>query len=529
VPTPAPPTFRIEAQLGVTAFFVNTSFVNPNFIGGGSSWEDLTPDVVGDSFSMQYGIVGSTPTDRTASAGSLRFTLRNDDWNSAGVEGYYSPFHASKRVGFDYNIPIRLVITYDGITTYKFYGSLADVVPRVAEFPVTECIALDIFDDFARIEEPELPVQINKRGDEILNTMFDLMTTQPVRRDFEVGQETWAVALDGGTGQKLTVRERINQINLSEFGYCYPVGDRVSGGTVKWESRRHRAANPVVRMLLTDAEILLDGSFSVQGSRDDFYRSVNVTVFPTNDIPSTLIDVLFSLQTTQTNVLPGETNSSIFGPYRDPVNNDQVGGTDTVDPVANLDYKMNAAADGSGIDLTANFTVTSSRTAAGVRFTITNNGTVAGYVTKLQQRGRKVARSPVMLTASVSGSYGDQILDLEMPFQNNVNVGRDVAQYLSQTLSETYPNLPPVKFLASRDDAHLHVAFELEPGDRIAITEHTTGVDSRQYTINSVRLDVTAEDLIWCTWGLESASTQRYWMIGIVGSSEIGIDTNFGF
>ncbi len=525
--TVADPIFRIECQLGETAFFVNTTAIGNIDVIGGGGWSDLMPDVVG-GFKCHYGIDGNSPTDRTASAGSLTFTLRNDDANSIDTEGAYSPFSAVRRGGFNYNIPVRLVIIYDGITTYKFYGSLADVVPRVAEFHTTDCVALDIFDDFARIDEPELPTQINKRGDEILNTIFDAMTTQPVRRQFEVGQETWAIALDGGTGQKMKVRERINQINLSEFGYCYPIGDQLGGGTVVWESRRHRAANPTVHFWILDSDILRDGSFSVSGSRDDFYRNVEVAIYPTNDIPTTPIGVIFALQTSQTMLLPGETNSSIFGPYRDETNT-QVGGTETVDPQPFVDYVMNTSADGTGTDVTANFTVTSSRTAAGVRFTIVNNGSVAGFVTKLQQRGKAVKRTEVLVDSVVAGSYGDQLLEVAMPFQNNVNVGKDVADYLAKTLSQSYANLSSVRFLASRDSTHLLVAFGLEPGDRIAISESVIGLDFREYTINSVTLEVTPDHLVYCSWGLEPASTQRFWMIGFAGASEIGVTTVFGF
>lgn len=522
------PIFRIECQLGETAFIVGNlnSIGNPDVIGGGT-WSDLMADVVG-GFRCHYGIDGNSPNDRTASAGSLTFTLRNDERNSVLTEGAYSPFSPVKRAGFNYNIPVRLVIIYGGITTYKFFGSLADVVPRINDFNTTDCTALDIFDDFARIEEPELPIQLNKRGDEILNAMFDAMTTQPVRRQFEVGQETWAIALDGGTGQKMKVRERINQIDLSEFGYCYPIGDQIGGGTVVWESRRHRAANPTVHFWLLNSDILRDGSFSVNGSRNDFYRNVEVAVYPTNDVSVTPISVLFDLQTTQTVILPGETNTSIFGPYRDNTNT-QVGGTETVDPQPFVDYVMNTSADGTGTDITLNFIVTSSRTAAGVRWTITNNGSVAGFIRKLQQRGKAVKRTEILIDSVVAGSYGDQLLEIAMPFQNNVNVGKDVADYLAKTFSQSYANLPPVRFLASRDSTHLLVAFGLEPGDRIAITEDVIGLDQREYTINSVTLEVTDEHLVYCTWGLEPASSQRYWLMGSVGSSEIGLTTVFGF
>jgi len=66
-------------------------------------WESRAADPI----VCEYGIRDEGPQARVADPGYLTFTLDNSALNSGGVAGYYSLFHASKRSGFDYNIPVR--------------------------------------------------------------------------------------------------------------------------------------------------------------------------------------------------------------------------------------------------------------------------------------------------------------------------------------------------------------------------------------------------------------------------------------
>ncbi len=482
----------------------------------------------------EYGIQGNTPTDRIASAGTLSFALDNTTANSGGVVGYYSLLHPDQRTGFDLNVPVRLVLrapaVAGGAPFYKFRGVLdsANPDPGRSLSRLVHCEAVDIFDEWAKIDEPDLAPQLDKRSDELFTTLVDALTTQPITRDVETGIGVFPIAFDGGTGQKLTVRERVNQLCLSEGGYCYPLGDMSEGGTVRFESRRHRASNPQVLYTLSDDMV----GVIVPGSRGDVYRSVRVTVHPTNDLNLASPIVLFALQTSSTVLQPGETNDTIFGPYRDPDTRDQIGGLATdpaYDPVAVTDYTMNSQQDGTGTDLTAYFTVDASRTAAGVRFTITNSGTLAGYLTKLQQRGLPIIRYTALIEKTVAGSYGDQVLELDLPYSADVNFAADMATYLAGLLKTPFARADSVTFLANKNTAAMDAALTREPGDRVAISETVTGLADARFTINSVRLEYAAPHLLWCTWGLEAAGRQAFWLWGVPGASEWDETTVYGF
>jgi hypothetical protein len=284
--------------------------------------------------------------------------------------------------------------------------------------------------------------------------------------------------------------------------------------------------HPDVLQNLTD-DVIQDGGLAVPSSRDQIFSTVQVFVRPSR-VDTSATTVLFSLQSASTLVNPGVTNTQLFGPYRDPSNNDQIGGTAQVDPVATTDYTMNSQADGLGTDLTSAFTVTASYSGLGVRFTITNTGTTPGYVTKLQLRGKGIYRYDAMIEVVVPGAaYGTQILGLEMTFQNDTNVGTDVANYLAQALSVPLARVQSVRFLANDSEALLLAAILREPGDRVSVSEVVTSID-HEFTINGVRLELQPGNLLYCTWWLETGS-QRHWLWGVPGSSEWGLTTFYGF
>jgi hypothetical protein len=483
----------------------------------------------------EYGIRGNTPTDRVANSGTLKFALNNSQFNSAQRLGYYSLLHANRRTGFDLNIPVRLQLMCPSVNGgegyYKFLGTLDDAVPDPGIYGprLTFCTATDIWEDYGLINEPDVPLQQGQRFDQIATTILDAMNIQPPARDVQTGSETYAFALDGGTGQKIKVRERFQQLAMSEYGYFYTRGGTTTPGTFVGENRHHRVSNQSVRFTL-DNTMDRDG-LAVPAARRDVYRTIRVTVHPTNDIDTTTAIVLFSIQQTETLIQAGETNDYIFGAYFDPVSHEGIGGyspSPTYDLVAGSDYTMNTAADGTGTDQTASFTVSASRTGLGVRFTITNNGSVAAFVTKLQVRGIPIYRYDLTVIKSVAGAYGDNVLDLDMPFQNSANVAQDIAVAVQDRYSTPFAQAPAVRFLANRSIAHLTAALQLEPGDRVAVVEELTGLASA-FTINGVHLEVQAGGLLWCQWYVEPASAKQYWLIGIVDVSELGVSTVLGY
>lgn len=498
------------------------------------AWQDITDQWRADvPFVCTYGIEGHHPIDRVANTGSLTFQL--DNGARPGIPlGWSSVISASRQPGFNLNIPVRWSLGQAvGPRYYKFLGSLVDAIPDTGQYGErrSHCTALDWWDDAARMVTPDLPAQQNQRADQLVATLLDALPTQPTprlpNRTIETGIETFPWSLDGGTGQRLTVRERIHQFALSEFGYAYLKGDQVTGGRFVFENQQHRSANPVTTFTLDDSMIV---GMMAPGSRDDIYSNVQVSVHPTI-VDATASAVLYSLQTSTFQVPAGQTNTSLFGPYRDEVSADLIGATGQLQPVPNTDYTMNSAQDGTGTDLTGAFpvgSVVASFTGVGVRFTITNTGGQDAYITKLQVRGRRITRVVTILESTVVRGYTDRTLEFDMPFQGSINTGSDIATFLAEVYAQPYANIEWVKFCATKSSALFQAAMEREPGDRIVLSEAVTGIEGQPFTINRVTLECTPT-VLWCTWGLEQASAQQFWMLGTAGFGELGISTTLGF
>src|SRR5215471_3510409 len=525
---------KVELALNDVGFF-DTTFFDPSFFDLGSLWHDvlLETDVrTASNVVVEYGIKGNSPADRVASTGSATFGLDNSQANSSGLIGYYSLLNTNKRSGFDLNIPVRVSFSSPDVasstTYYKFYGSLDTAIPipgRSLE-RVTHCVAVDLWDDYARIDEPDIALQTSKRADETLTTLLNALNVQPTTRSLETGSETYVYSVDGATGQKLKVRERIAQLTASEFGYCYTKGGTTSGGVFQFENRHHRVTDPTIQVTLNNT---MDG-LVVPGSRRDVFRTVQVFVHPTNDVGTASTIVLWSIQNSTTLIRASETNTFLFGAFFDPTTHNEIGGTSTIDPVATTDYTFNSASDGTGTDLTGNFTVTASRTGLGVRWTIVNNSTTTpAYITKLQVRGKPIYRFDAMLEVSIAGSYGDQVMKIDMPFQNSTNVGQDVATAMADRFSMPFAQVEWVRFNANKSTALMTAALQREIGDRIALTETVSGLSAHEFIINGCRLEYTPERQLWCTWYLEAASNAHYFLLGTTGFAELGTTTVLGF
>ena len=117
------------------------------------AWTDISSDVLAD-LSCTYGISGGGANDRVASTGSFTFQLNNSTSNSAGLLGYYSIGHPNCRAGFQLGAIVRLGLTYDGTTYYKFLGSIDSVSPETGRYRGrrVSVVATDAMDAFARFK-----------------------------------------------------------------------------------------------------------------------------------------------------------------------------------------------------------------------------------------------------------------------------------------------------------------------------------------------------------------------------------------
>lgn len=509
------------------------------------AWESLRADISPvDPIAFEYAFRGGDSfNDPIAPAGELQFSLANGVWNSGLAVGYYSPRHPNCRPGFTYGVPIRLSMGYAGMTPskwYKFYGKLGNVVvvPGVHEERLVRCQVLDIMDDFSRTPAPALETKFDREGALLVQDIIEALPEdlQPNTLILETSQiGNFPVAFDTLREDSKSVREAIGDVVRSYMGRVFPVGvgpDNEPGGALSVHNRQYAAVNPTLFAEFGGNDILV-GSMTVPGSRDDVVRSIEVVTHPTktDDAPV----ALYSLENASLLVQNGETFTGLTGSYRHPNNPSglaSVGGTSMVTPVAYTDYTMNSAADGSGLDLTADFVVVADFFATAVHFSFTNNSGNPGYVTFLQTRGLGIYRFTSSFKYLIDETNGGQDIQIDMPIQSDANVGRDVALYLGNRLSKQLPRVTSLTFVANADTNKMFAAICGEPGMRISVTEGVTGLDHAEFTVSGIRMELVQADrtlLANCTWFLEPADTQKYWQFDVAGSSEFDVSTVLGF
>ncbi len=504
-------TFRVEAEL------------SPGV------WSNISADLVAaEGLRIDYGIQGNGPLDSVAGTGMLEFTLRNDAGNAGGTQGWYSPLHASVRAGWNYDVPVRVIFTY-GTDRTKFYGKLRVITPDAGAYrrQRVSVVAYDLMRDLAEADIREVDLQVNKSEDELVEAVLAALPadSQPVATDLDAGVDLVPYAFhDVGDAEKAL--SLMKKVAVSSLAFLAMTGS----GTLIMRNRQSRALGTSA---FTFANTM--HGLAVPSSLDQTYDAVRATTHPKTIDPAATT-VLYALTGTPPSVAAGAT-LVLWGAYRSSDDATRlIGGLTVVDPlVSGTDYAGNAAADGSGADLTTDLAVTIDPFATTCKFTITNNGASTVYLVDgsgnpfLQCRGKRVLDDGPRTFEASTGSFPVRTLAVDLPYQDDDYFGASVASYLKAQYATLANQIDEIEFLANDSDALMTQALDREPGDIITITETMTGVSAVKAVIHRVSLEVSASGLLTCRWGLAPASPFTFWQWGVPGASEWGETTVYGF
>lgn len=515
--------------------------------GAGVGWTDISVDVrLGEApVVAEYGIRGTGPLDRVASTGTLTFALDNTVSNSGWKQGYYSPGHANARTGFELGIVVRLAIIDNatGARHYKFRGTLISVQPDAGlkRRQAVSCTVVDWIDEAARAKIRDVNTQTDKRSDQIIDTLITTaVTRQPVTKSLRVGQGEFPFALDNMQDNSTPVLRAIADCVMSELGYFYVKGDTSEGGTAVFEDRHKRVLDGAAEATFNDTMLDVDAV----RTRDDIINRVHVIVHP-RKIDAAATTVLYELTPTETvpSVVAGGT-IALHGLYRDATGRFiRLGGSEQVTPASTTDYTANAAADGSGADLTASVAVTAAFSSNGVTFTITNNhASATAYITKLQVRGKGVYDTYETMVeaqhASSQTTYGESAVVIDLPYEDDVNIAQGVADQQLQVYKDPRYTVRAVTVSGQKSAALMTQCLAREPGDKIAIVETVTGLTNTAsdgtefaYYIQQVRFEIRVASKVYATWTLAPTiqSQSGAWILERTGFSELGETTYLGY
>ena len=301
------------------------------------------------------------------SVGKLSGMFNNFD-GRFNVENVSSPYYPYIPVGKEMRLRVR---TPSEQRFAVFAGMVEDLVPD-SKIASTAAITAE---DGVRLlkQEGSIAVQTSIRTDEAIPLMLtDIGWPSRWGSDIDIGADV----RDYWWLDRESVLEAIHDLADSELGSVWIGAD----GKLKFRSRY--TSIPIVASL-TAGDFLL-GSIETPRPWEMVRNSLRVNVYP--PVLETAVEVW---KWQEIPLIAAGGSRTVFTPFT--YNGENVPVESLVAPVATTDYTANSLADGSGTNLTANFSVTVLDQFSGTaKLLIANNGGTGGYPTLMRLRANAI-------------------------------------------------------------------------------------------------------------------------------------------
>lgn len=458
-------------------------------------WTDITTDTMASAgLSASRGIQAGGPLDRVATTGLCEFTLKNGPTSDdvARPNGYYSLASSACRTGWTFGAPVRIRYTISATPYTLWTGSLRSATPTTGRYGerTVRVLAVDAMNALAETDVRTISPQVSQTENAIIAAIIAALPTasQPTM-SYDTSLDTYPYALDNASSGNKALG-LIADVVMSAQAFCFCKAD----GTVRIENRLARPSR-ASSYTFTDATLW---GLEVPGDTAGLYNRVRTVIHP-RSIDAAATTVLFGITTAQE--VPANSSITIWGDYANPTNAAQlIGGTAAVTPiVSGTDYAGNAAADGSGANVTASLSVVTTAYAAAVQFVVTNSSgsdiflVNTSGVPLLQLRGKGIYdEAPVSYDAASVQSYGERIAIVDLPYQDNGNTAQERATFLERQYRSLSAQVTSLTFSASTSSALLTQGVTREIGDVITITETMSGLVAVDAVIHAIAWSFTA-------------------------------------
>jgi hypothetical protein len=441
--------------------------------------------------------------------GECRLTLDNHDRR---FDPWYatSPLYPNVEPGKDVRIRVKNGNT--GSTYHIFRGRIDDI--QCDRHHSDPSAALVVSDGWRLLLDRNSTVALRT------DTSVDVLADDVLD---DVGwPSTWGQSLDAGSDvipygwiESQSGFDALHDLVESEMGFLYVGAD----GKIYLISR-HNLITAASALTLDQANV---GNEPQVGNPWDFVRNkISVRAFPR---ALAALGEIWRLDEVPS-FAPGQSRT-IWATFRDSNYNSTIA-QDVATPVATTDYTMNTAADGSGTNLTASFTVTISIFAGSAKLVVTNGASVDGYITLLKIRGKALELLNVSANISESSvsqaSYGKRQLSLELPFLQQTAVAEDMSDWLLSWLKSPLPQIV-VEMVAQPT-----IQFAYDLGTVLTFTSAYLGINKR-FRIGKIEHDsLESMQAIRTRWTLEPMDQQtQYWVLGVAGFGELGTTTRLAY
>ena len=436
-------------------------------------WGDTAEDVTANTMECVWsrGRDYASQLSGRASAGSLAARLDNST-------GIYSSFNTSSSLTGNL-LPgrkVRLRSTDPAAKT--LWTGFLDTLEPVTSLSGAHNVVLRASGPLARINRARVRIAMTTAtATGAIVTAILNATNWPVGdRTIDTGLTTIERFFSGGpfsAGERPALYT-LRLVEETEFGYIGEAPD----GKIVFEDRHHRltqATSKTSQATYTDAS---DGTlvYSQIQQLDPLREIYNRIEAEVRHYVTGSVAVLWTLSETGSDspsIEPGDTQVFIAR-FPNPVSaTNAVGVNAWTTPASTTDYTANAAADGSGTNMTSDIGIAQVKYDESMKITLTNNGAVSAYITKLQSRG-----TPVTLSDPIRVQAEDATSQTAFDVRTWPNPGQflpsssEAQDYCDFVLSTFKDPTPTVKVLlhANRNDAHLTEVMTRDVSERVTIT-----------------------------------------------------------
>lgn len=439
-------------------------------------------------------------------AGKCTLTLDNNTRR-------FDPWYTSSAIYPDVQ-PRRAVkvrCTYSATTYALFLGRIEDIEPT--GHIGTRQVVITAYDGLRDLNavDVQATLQTSIATDTALGLVLDDAGWPAGSRDLDAGNDTlgywWT---DGGE----LAAKSCNDLASSEYGAFFVSGD----GLATFINRQNYATAASAGTLDEDdmADLLLANPW------ESLYNVVRVRCQP---VVEESLATLWQLEDA-TVAVPPSTSIEIWAEYQDS-NARACAATGVIAPVVTTDYTANTTAGGGGTDMTASMTVTANIYSTWAKLTVANtHASTPFYITLLKMRGQALSQVPTTIQRTDTTSqttYGKRRLDIDLRWQQSVNVATDLANMLKAF----YAN-PSASLTCALDNVFPDL-LKYELCDHITVTVGAYSI-SHVMRLGGLTLNTgqTMQDLKG-EFRLEPADQQNYWLLGTAGASELGETTVLGY
>jgi hypothetical protein len=446
-------------------------------------WVDVRGDVLTDTpTNIFQGQKNGDAVDRVADPGTIKLVMNNNDTNSGGVMGYYSPDSGNKRPRFDTGLRVRIGLEKDDIIEWLSLGRVINIkpVPGLLNNKLVDVICGDWIEVASRTPIPRIPVQENIEDDGLIQTLLDELDDAPLETDLDVGAYTYTYGLTDVQDEETRVLSVLQTIAQCGLGRIFITGGVTSGEILRYVNLYSLLS--VVDPVATFVNAFIDMEAERKANRR--VKRVVATGYPmaTDASPVVLYTLINEIS------IPAGEQIEFIGTFRDPNDSSArtIAAVNVVTPVINTDYKFSSIS-GSGTDLNASLEILDWDVGArSFKIILKNNAVSTGYLWFFQPRGEGLypydAITYTAIDTTIKESEGITV-NLDLPYHADYYTLKEIAEAVLGWYSTEATSVPFIDFVPTASDEDYEKFIASKPGEVISATESVTGISQNMVVI----------------------------------------------